>query len=644
MKCGAWDLGDQGLLGADYDRATYANAGFGQGGGQHLSPRKPAPIPFSAPGILIFGLVLATPSCLGHSEDLASCFQDPAFESIVVTAQEGLGPSPLPKHVVVVGAGMSDLVAPAGRWPPGEQALVYLVILHIQGPPAGMTACGWAGRSTGWEKEEPGPGDGSSFSGPQVSILEAADDYVGGRVVTIRNEEESWYHELGPMRTPKSQRPVHTYVKKLGLKLNKFTQYDGNTWYLTKRPHCCTREVKAHPEVLGYSANPTEKGNAETLSYQSTAKELPASPSQGWERTGSGLKSPGKLVDGPRSPDASPIPLCLTMSGHFQLQPFYDSYSTKITGGFDQLPKALSASLKPGTIHLGSKVETVVRAGPQVQISYQVGESNSSLHNLTADFIIISALAKATCFITFTPPLSLDKVDALRWVHYISATKVVLACEEPFWERDGIRGGVSITDWPSRYIYYPSHRLPSGKGVLLASYTLGNGSLFFTSMQHDQVVDIVLEDVHQIPKEELRRMCPSSVLKHWSLDPLFMGSVTQFVPHQIEDYLQRLFQPEGRIHFSGEHTSQPHGWTDAAIRSGLRVARDTQAVVDEEARGNRRPSPTPGIVSDPERKLQGNLQAAGWEVGVGGRDWGQVTISPPGPQTGPRSVRQGTSW
>lgn len=172
-------------------------------------------------------------------------------------------------------------------------------------------------------------------------------------------------------------------------------------------------------------------------------------------------------------------------------------------------------SLKPGTIHLGSRVKTVVRDGPEVRISYQVGKPNSTLHTLTADFVIISRL------ITFEPPLSLGKMDALRSVHHTSATKVVLACHESFWERDGIRGGISTTERPSRCIYYPSHSFPSGKGVLLASYTVDDDSLFFLSMNQDQVVDIVLEDlaaVHQMPKEELRRRCPSSVLKRclWS--------------------------------------------------------------------------------------------------------------------------------
>ena len=61
-------------------------------------------------------------------------------------------------------------------------------------------------------------------------------------------------------------------------------------------------------------------------------------------------------------------------------------------------------------------------------------------------------------------------------------------------------------------------------------------------MQQDQVVDIVLRDlaaVHQIPKEELRRMCPSSVVKRWSLDPLFMGAFTEFTPYQFVDLRAR---------------------------------------------------------------------------------------------------------
>ncbi|KAF6109760.1 hypothetical protein HJG60_010963 [Phyllostomus discolor] len=236
------------------------------------------------------------------------------------------------------------------------------------------------------------------------------------------------------------------------------------------------------------------------------------------------------------------------------LEPESKPSFTKITDGFHQLPKAISDSLKPGTNYLGSKVEMVVRDRPEVLISYRVGESNSALHNLTEDFVIISTSAKATGLITFTPPVSLDKVDAPHSVHYTTATKVVLACSESFCERHGIRGGVSITHQPLRYIYYPSHSLPSGKGVLLASSIVDDDPLFFISLKHDQVVDIGLEDlaaVHQTPKEELRRMCLSSALRQRPLDPLVMGAFPECTPYQCEDCLQRLFQPEGRIHLAG---------------------------------------------------------------------------------------------
>ncbi|XP_055456990.1 L-amino-acid oxidase-like, partial [Psammomys obesus] len=259
---------------------------------------------------------------------------------------------------------------------------------------------------------------------------------------------------------------------------------------------------------------------------------------------------------------------------------------TEITGGFDQLPNGLSAILKPGTIHLGSKVERVVRNGTKVEVSYRTAGPTSSLQNLTADYAIISASAKATRLITFQPPLSPNKTHALGLLHYSSATKVALVCNERFWEKEGIRGGSSITDRPSRFIYYPSHSLPGGKGMLLASYTLGDDSLFFTSMKDDQVVDIILDDlaaVHQQSKEELKRMCPESVRKQWSLDPLTLGAFAEFTPYQYVDYSKQLSQPEGHIYFAGEHTNLPHGWIDTAIKSGIWAAKNIQDAVDKEA-------------------------------------------------------------
>ena len=68
-------------------------------------------------------------------------------------------------------------------------------------------------------------------------------------------------------------RLTHAYVKKFGLKMNKFIQHDNNTWYLFNGQRYRAWEVEANPEILGYSTDPTEKNKtAQTLFDQAVIK------------------------------------------------------------------------------------------------------------------------------------------------------------------------------------------------------------------------------------------------------------------------------------------------------------------------------------------------------------------------------------
>lgn len=246
----------------------------------------------------------------------------------------------------------------------------------------------------------------------------------------------------------------------------------------------------------------------------------------------------------------------------------------QIKGGFDQLPKAFEKFVEYDII-FNARVNRVEYGSNSLYAPVTAYFTDSADREIPVygDVLLNTATATSTTFIEFSPRLPKEKYAAHRSVHYASATKIVLVFDRPFWEDDGIVGGHSTTDLPSRMIYYPVHKFPSGKGVLLASYTWADDSTKFLGLSDEDAIQSCLNDLAKIHGEHIRGLHRPELgfVKRWSADPYAIGPFVIFTPYQLRNIHDELSRPHENLYFAGEHTELPHAWIDTAMSSAIQA-------------------------------------------------------------------------
>ena len=152
---------------------------------------------------------------------------------------------------------------------------------------------------------------------------------------------------------------------------------------------------------------------------------------------------------------------------------------------------------------------------------------------------------------------------------YDNAYKI--AWEAPrFWERNfSIYGGISFLDQPVGLVWYPSSRLFSGKGVVIAGYGLESGTPLETMNLAEKLAASreSVEFLHPGHSKDLAK----PVCVCWGRIPYSLGSWLSAEEFSVYPGYERVIQSDDPIFLAGDHVSHIISWQEGAALSAHRA-------------------------------------------------------------------------
>lgn len=190
--------------------------------------------------------------------------------------------------------------------------------------------------------------------------------------------------------------------------------------------------------------------------------------------------------------------------------------------------------------------------------------------NFSFDRVILTMPPPVLEQIVFDPPLSASKRCAIEAAKMSRAIKIALVFDHAWWLDKGWNGRM-YSDGPLQQTWDST----LGGQPVLAAYICGDEAERWTKLA-DPVCRALKELGHAHPEAEKHFM--SGEVHDWIGDPYSKGAFSHLAPGFVLGHMEHLPEPEGRIHFSGEHTALYSGFVEGALESAERVV---QEVVDD---------------------------------------------------------------
>ena len=422
--------------------------------------------------------------------------------------------------------------------------------------------------------------------GHNVQIIESR-DRVGGRVHTQRGRDGTPIAEAGAGRIPRSHRWTFDYIERMGLavhplyppNLRSLALIDGKRWPLDPEFDLATAVMLPEAEqALGYA------GLAKTYLFENVGRLLAAGviDTSAWPPESMADLDRLNIVDHLAELGVSGEAIKLLTLGAFptaisplmlsRVLAHYDRNSLSIIeGGNDRLPKAIAEQLR-GNVLLNTPIRAVKRFPDRVEVTVK---SKGQMATLAADALICTIPYSVLKDVTFDPPLSPEKERIVAEMQYIKASKVAFRTRSRFWEAGGFSGFAQFDTGAE--IWSPQWPSNGNRGVL-QFYQQGNRALEMDAMTDAETVAWAMKRIEEV-FPGAKRHAEECVSYSWQLDPWARGAYGIPQAGDLFRWKGKIAEPEGRVYFAGEHTSEYAAWIEGAVRSGYRAASELNEAV-----------------------------------------------------------------
>jgi monoamine oxidase len=480
-------------------------------------------------------------------------------------------------------------------------------------------------------------------AGHEVTILEANGNRTGGRIKTFRGvfSDKSLYAEAGAMRLPDFHPLVLALADKLGVRRHLFYNVDvapgarargmvppvvykaftGETWTngAPTRFTAPSATLRTFVQVNGMKVTRGQYAKAPAAVNRSFGASVATAMSAAVDKAlapvtvSSSLKIDDQIAAWTKvindfdnysthryliehvGWDLARVQAAGTLENmtsrlHYSLIPTLmdraiinpGSRYWELEGGTQSLTDRLAESLNDvirfnrrmtklvQTAH-GVVIETTAESGSEESCN---GSPRRPVQEFRGDYAIIAAPFSAVRFCEFEPALSYPKRRAITELHYDSATKVLLEFKNRFWEQGprGFTGGGCVTDTPNRFTYFPSLVEGSKGGVVLASYTWSDDAMRWDSLTEGERYAFALDNLARMFGRQIREEYTGvGATQSWTRARYALGEAVIFTPGQLHELHAAGRTVEGRVHFAGEHTSLKPAWIEGALESAVRV-------------------------------------------------------------------------